>query len=137
MGRPTTTAWSTDQVEGLAHWAIHDPVFGQVTRLFTNLTTRAVQTAALLAWTLRLCVHGLVQAYECGGLSSGPAGGVAPVPRWDHASLQGDGPVLHWPEELAGRAWDGGCEAWEDVRFATRAARVTSRPPQMRGSWCR
>lgn len=49
-----------------------------------------------------------------------------PVPGRAHASRQGDCPVLRWPEELAGRAWDGGCETWEDVRFAARSARVLS-----------
>jgi len=121
---PPLTDVGHQQASRLAEWAVHDDFYRRITHLYTSLTTRAVQTAAPLAQTLGLNVHGITQAYECGGLNSGPAGGFTPVLGRDHASLQLDCPTLRWPHELEGRAWDGGCEAWEDARFKARAANV-------------
>lgn len=121
---PPLTELGRQQASRLAEWAACDEFYRRITHLYTSLTTRAVQTAAPLAQTLGLSVHGLVQAYECGGLNSGPAGGFTPVLGREHTSLQMECPVLQWPEELEGKAWDGGCEAWEDRRFKERAANV-------------
>ncbi|UBV45088.1 histidine phosphatase family protein (plasmid) [Deinococcus taeanensis] len=121
---PPLTDLGREQAARLADWAFRDPFCSRITHLLTSLTTRAVQTAAPLAQTLGLNVHGVTQAYECGGLSSGPAGGFTPVPGRDHASLLLDCPALQWPQDLTGRAWDGGCEPWADAHFTARAAAV-------------
>lgn len=127
LADPLLTGRGQQQALRLAEWAAGDDLCGRVTHLYTSLTTRAVQTAAPLAQALGLKAHGLREAYECGGLSSGPAGGFEPVAGRDHTSLQADCPALLWPEDLYGQAWDGGCEPWEHARFAARAASVTAR----------
>ncbi|WP_261664828.1 histidine phosphatase family protein [Deinococcus sp. Marseille-Q6407] len=95
-----------------------------VTRLFSSLTLRAAQTAAPLAAALDLPVEGAALAYECGGLTTGPAGGFAAVPGREYASLRAECPALLWPAELQGQRWDGGAEAWAAAAFASRAAQV-------------
>lgn len=127
LADPPLTELGQQQALRLANWAVGDGFCRRITHLYTSLTTRAVQTAAPLAQALGLNVHGLPEAYECGGLNSGPDGGFAPVAGRDHASLQVDCPALLWPEELQGRAWNGGCEPWESAHFATRAAVVNAR----------
>lgn len=127
LADPPLTELGHEQAQRLATWASHDPLFGQVTYLYSSLTTRAVQTAAPLAKALGLKVHGLRDAYECGGLNTGPAGQFAPVAGRDHASLLLDCPALLWPEELLDQGWDGGYEPWDRTRFAQRASVVNSR----------
>lgn len=95
-----------------------------VTRLCSSLTLRAVQTAAPVAAALRLPVQGMALAYECGGLTTGPAGGFAPVAGREYAALRAECPGLLWPAELRGHGWDGGAEPWEAAAFAHRAAQV-------------
>ncbi|SMB78282.1 histidine phosphatase family protein [Deinococcus hopiensis] len=126
LADPPLTELGQQQASRLADWAVRDDLFQRVTHLCTSLTTRAVQTAAPLAQTLGLKVRGLAQAYECGGLTTGPAGGFTPVTGRDHGSLRNDCPALVWPEDLQGRAWDGGAEPWEHTRFTARAAHVTA-----------
>ncbi|BDP42964.1 phosphoglycerate mutase [Deinococcus aetherius] len=127
LADPPLTELGHRQASRLADWAARDGFSQRITHLYTSLTTRAVQTATPLARALHLKVHGLTEAYECGGLNSGSGGGFTPVVGRDHASLQVDCPALLWPEEIHGQAWDGGCEPWESARFATRAASVTAR----------
>lgn len=127
LADPPLTELGRQQALHLASWAGNDDFCQRITHLYTSLTTRAVQTAAPLAQALDLSVQGLPEAYECGGLNSGPGGDFAPVGGRDHASLQMDCPALLWPEELRGQAWDGGCEPWEGARFAARAASVHAR----------
>lgn len=122
---PPLTPLGHEQARRLAGWAARGGD-GPVSHLYSSLTTRAVQTAAPLAAALGLPVRGLAAAYECGGLSTGPAGGFAPVTGRDHASLRLDCPPLVWPDDLAGRPWDGGHEPWEPARFQARAARVAA-----------
>ncbi|MPY68006.1 histidine phosphatase family protein [Deinococcus sp. SDU3-2] len=126
LADPPLTDLGHQQALRLADWAVGDDLYQRVTHLHTSLTTRAVQTAAPLAQALGVKVHGLTQAYECGGLTSGPAGGFTPVTGRNHASLLGDCPVLEWPADLQGQAWDGGAEPWEQARFTARAASVTA-----------
>lgn len=122
---PPLTPLGHRQARRLAGWAAQGGG-GPVTHLYTSLTTRAAQTAAPLAAALGLPVQGLAAAYECGGLSTGPAGGFAPVTGRDHASLRLDCPPLVWPDDLVGRPWDGGHEPWEPARFQARAAHVAA-----------
>ncbi|WP_102126160.1 histidine phosphatase family protein [Deinococcus planocerae] len=121
---PPLTELGRQQASRLASWAARDPFCQRITHLHTSLTTRAVQTTAPLAQTLGLNVHGLVEAYECGGLNTGLEGGFTPVMGRDHVSLLADCPVLVWPEELHGQAWGGGCEPWDHAGFAKRAVSV-------------
>lgn len=127
LADPPLTELGHQQAFRLAEWAARDHFCQRITHLYTSLTTRAVQTAEPLARALHLKVHGLAEAHECGGLNSGPGGGFTPVVGRDHASLQVDCPALLWPEELHGRAWNGGHEPWESTHFAARAASVTAR----------
>ncbi|GMA17521.1 histidine phosphatase family protein [Deinococcus metallilatus] len=127
LADPPLTERGHQQALRLADWATRDDFCQRITHLYTSLTIRAVQTAAPLAQALGLKARGLTEAYECGGLNSGPAGGFTPVAGRDHASLQVDCPALLWPEDLCGQVWDGGCEPWEQARFAARAASVTAR----------
>ncbi|MBB5233462.1 histidine phosphatase family protein [Deinococcus budaensis] len=122
---PPLTELGRQQALRLASWAADDPFCQRITHLHTSLTTRAVQTAAPLARALGLSVHGLTEAYECGGLNSGPDGGFAPVMGRDHVSLQIDCPDLLWPDEIRGQAWEGGGEPWDPTGFAGRAANVS------------
>lgn len=124
---PTLTELGHQQASRLANWAARDDLCQRITHLYTSLTTRAVQTVAPLAQVLGLNAHGLTDAYECGGLNSGRDGGFTPVTGRDHISLLTDCPALVWPEELHGRAWEGGCEPWDSAGFATRAASVSHR----------
>ena len=101
-----------------------DADLGGVTHLYTSLMLRAVQTAAPIAARLKLPAHGLEQAYEYGGLTTGPAGGFTPVTGGDHASLSAHCPALIWPAHLTGQPWDGGAEAWEEPLFHARATHV-------------
>lgn len=123
---PPLTESGHTQARQLAAWAAHDPLFGEVTHLYSSLTTRAVQTAAPLAAALGLDVHGLAAAHECGGLNTGPAGNFSPVVGRDHPSLLQECPTLRWPTHLHGQPWDGGHEPWEQARFARRAQAVTA-----------
>ena len=91
---PPLTALGHEQARRLAVWTAQDDNCRPITPLYSSLTTRAVQTAAPLARALGLPVQGLAAAYECGGLSTGPAGGFAPVTGHDHASLRLDCPPL-------------------------------------------
>ncbi|PNY82950.1 histidine phosphatase family protein [Deinococcus koreensis] len=124
---PPLTALGCEQARRLADWSPTDDLCRRITHLYSSLTTRAVQTAAPLAHALGLDVQGLTDAYECGGLSTGPAGGFTPVAGRDHDSLLLDCPTLLWPAEIQGQGWDGGCEPWDSTGFARRAARVTAR----------
>lgn len=130
---PPVTELGHEQAQRLADWAAHDDLCQRITHLYTSLTTRAVQTAAPLAQALDLKVQGLTDAYECGGLSSGPQGGFTPVMGRNHASLLAECPALLWPEDIHGRAWDGGCEPWESASFAARAAGVGDRLRRVAG----
>ncbi|MBZ9751360.1 phosphoglycerate mutase family protein [Deinococcus sp. HMF7604] len=123
---PPLTAVGHEQARRLAAWAAQDPWCARITHLYTSLTTRAVQTAAPLAEALGLEVQGLEHAYECGGLTTGPAGGFTPVLGRDHASLQTDCPALRWPAALEGQPWSGGAEPWDHGHFAQRAAQVAT-----------
>ncbi|MFC4637291.1 histidine phosphatase family protein [Deinococcus hohokamensis] len=113
---PPLTALGRQQAQHLAQ------ALSGVSHLYTSLMTRAVQTAAPLAQALGLPAHGLAEAYEYGGLTTGPAGGFTRVTGRDHASLQEECETLVWPHDLTGRPWDGGAEAWGG--FAARAGRV-------------
>lgn len=124
---PPLTSLGHGQAARFADWAATDSVCRGITHLYSSLMTRAVQTAAPLARTLGLPVYGFADACECGGLSTGPAGGFAPVVGRDHASLLSDCPALVWPAELSGQPWNGGCEPWDVVQFARRAERVVAR----------
>ena len=121
---PALTELGHSQAAKLAEWATTDTLFGRITHLYTSLMTRAVQTASPLAQALRLNVHGLTEAYECGGLNSGPEQGFAAVAGRDHAALSVECPRLLWPNALQGQPWDGGCEPWTAEGFTARAARV-------------
>lgn len=123
---PPLTELGHLQAARLAQWARTDELFGRITHLSTSLMTRAVQTASPLAQALRLDVHGLTEAYECGGLNSGPEQGFAAVAGRDHAALSVECPPLMWPEALQGQPWDGGCEPWAAEGFTARAARVVA-----------
>ncbi|MFC4452932.1 histidine phosphatase family protein [Deinococcus sonorensis] len=127
LADPPLTRLGHQQAQWLAEWAAGDEVGRRVTHLYTSLMTRAVQTAAPLASALGLEVHGLTEAYECGGLTTGPAGGFTPVAGRPHASLLQDCPALRWPETLQGQPWDGGAEPWDAARFAARAAQVVAK----------
>ncbi|GGK12213.1 phosphoglycerate mutase [Deinococcus malanensis] len=121
---PPLTELGHEQARRLATWVVGNAQCQRVTHLYSSLTTRAVQTAAPLAQAMGLKVQGLQDAYECGGLNTGPEGQFAPVPGRDHASLLTDCPPLLWPAELHGQGWDGGYEPWDHGHFAARAARV-------------
>ncbi len=123
---PPLTALGHLQAARLAEWAATDDLCGRITQLYTSLMTRAVQTVAPLAQVLHLNVHGLADAYECGGLNSGPAQGFTPVAGRDHVALSVECPPLLWPHALQGQPWDGGCEPWEAEGFTARAARVSA-----------
>ena len=123
---PPLTQLGQEQAHTLAQWMKNDPLSQQITHLYSSLTTRALQTAAPLAAALKLSVHGLSEAYECGGLNTGPEGNFQPVMGGNHASLVQDCPPLLWPPHLRGQAWDGGCEPWEHTRFAARAKSVVA-----------
>ncbi|MGM9321668.1 histidine phosphatase family protein [Deinococcus aquaticus] len=101
-----------------------DADLGSVTHLYTSLMLRAVQTAAPIAARLNLPAHGLEQAYEYGGLTTGPAGDFTPVTGGDHATLRTHCPELLWPAHLHEQPWDGGAEPWQEPLFHARAAHV-------------
>lgn len=76
---PPLTQLGQEQAHTLTQWMKNDPLSQQITHLYSSLTTRALQTAAPLAAALKLSVHGLSEAYECGGLNTGPEGNFQPV----------------------------------------------------------
>lgn len=63
---PPLSDLGRQQAEALAKWAASEPIFGEVTHLYSSLMTRAIQTAAPLAKALELDIHGLANAYEWG-----------------------------------------------------------------------
>ncbi|GHF94970.1 phosphoglycerate mutase [Deinococcus piscis] len=122
---PPLTALGQRQAQGVAAALARGFAGEPVTRLCSSLTLRAVQTAAPVAAALGLPVQGMTLAYECGGLTTGPAGHFAPVGGREYAALRAECPGLLWPAELQGQGWDGGAEPWEPAVFARRAAQVT------------
>lgn len=114
------------QAQRLAHWALNDETLGNLTHLYSSLTTRAVQTAAPLADALALSVQGLANAYECGGvfrrLDSGER---EPVAGRTLNDLQSECPNLRWPTHLPeSHPWPGGFEAEEHEVYTQRAKNV-------------
>lgn len=123
---PPLTEVGHTQARALAHWLGENHLGQRVTHLYSSLMTRAVQTAAPLAQTLNLPVLPVLDAFECGGISSGPLSNFTPLPGGTHDTLREHCPALLWPPELGGQAWPGGCEPWEPHIFQARARKVAT-----------
>lgn len=125
---PALTALGWAQARHLAAHATGNATLRGLTHLYASLTTRAVQTAAPLAATLKLPVHGLEGAHECGGLYRHDEHGQREgLPGRTHADLRGDCPALTWPPSLAPHEpWPGGFEDEHDDVYTARAGRVVT-----------
>lgn len=121
---PPLTTQGQRQAQTLADWLANENRDRKITHLYTSPMLRAVQTVAPLAAALNLTVQPLLEAHECGGVTSGPIGNFQPLPGQSWSVLQGVCPSLQPPKSPAGQTWVGGAEPWDQAVFQGRAKRV-------------